>query len=114
MVVLLVGVSAFIVYGNKIDTSTSKIRNKMAMRKNCMEKDECGLSWFMRPHSNGDHLSFVGSDSNETSFVIVNNSVVSRSEVITVEVNFIFLFFLLIGNQSYFYTSENKILINTF
>jgi len=43
-----------------IEISTSKIRNRMATRKNWNENGKCEGFMLENPHSNCDHFSFLG------------------------------------------------------
>ena len=87
-------------YGIRREISTSKIRNRIAIMKNCVEN---GTRWFLiseNPHSKGDHFSFVLFFTIETSFARPRTAAVRVAAIVIVKVVFIASFYFLIGNQT--------------
>ncbi len=85
-------------YERTILISTSKIKNKIATKKNWNENGMWEGDMELNPHSNWLDFSWYEFSTFCVVFIAVNMTMVSMIAVRTTVDIFIFLFFLLIGN----------------
>jgi len=85
-------------YDNTILISTSKIRNRIATRKNWNEKGRWDGVIMLKPHSNWLDFSLYEFSFFCTSFTAIMRIITNKRDVAVNLVIFIFLFFFLIGN----------------
>ena len=69
--------------GKRSEISMSKIRNKTAVVKNCMDSGFWGFLRFINPHSNGDHLFCVCSEINAIALGAVIIAVIKNAMAAT-------------------------------
>jgi len=79
-------------YDRTIEISTSKIKNRIATKKNWNENGRCDGFMLEKPHSNCDHFSFLGEIFFCAIWVAAAKAATRASTMIMIDSTFIFFF----------------------